>query len=227
MNESLRDVLRHHCLVEKTSDLDTGARGKAFENTLLKAFDLVGLTYQKHRASGAAWDFKATGGDWRKLVGDHEVNIKVAGARWMFGGTEFVAALPWDEIDDVEAFDKDKAAAKIRRILVRKKIPQLVFLKPKDKEIQAQIKQAVDVEDVVTLEDLLVKSNFKISKLGRNFSVRISVRDGRIGSIAVDKAGKVFMRSERPRKMGGSKMVGFRAPLDALKRVPVGSVKKP
>jgi hypothetical protein len=227
VNESLRAVLRHHCLVEKVSDLDTGARGKSFEVTLLKAFDLVGLEYTKNRASGAAWDFKATGGNWRKLVGEHEVNIKVAGARWMFGGTEFVKALPWDEIEDVEEFDKDKAAAKVRRILVRKKIPQLVFLKPKDKDVQAQIKQAVDVEDVTALEDLLVKSNFKISKLGRNFSVRVSVRDGKVGSIAVDKSGKVFMRSERPRKMGGSTMVGFRAPRDALKRVPVGSVKKP
>ena len=35
---------------------------------------------------------------------------------------------------------------------------------------------------------------------------------GRVSSVAIDSGGKVFMRSERPRELGGTMVVTFRTP---------------
>jgi hypothetical protein len=205
--------------------LDAGGRGKSFETKLLKAFDLTGLKYTRNRVTGSLWDIQPKGSGWERLVSHKNVNIKVAGARWMFGSAEFTKILPWDKIEDLEAFDKDKAAAKIKRILKKRGVHRALFLAPATKDIQARIIAAVDKEDVAALNDLLVKKNFKARKLSPGFSVRVSIKDNRIGSIAVDSEGKVFARSERPRNISGSKLVGFRAPRAALKRATATRVK--
>jgi hypothetical protein len=205
--------------------LDVGKRGKSFEATLLKAFDLVGLKYRTNRVTGGLWDVHPEGEGWERLVQNKDINIKVAGARWMFGAAEFTKILPWDEIKDLEAFDKDKAAAKVKKVIRRRGIHKALFLSPKTKDIEKQIDTAVQAKDVEALNKILIKKNFKLRKLGSKFEVRVSIKDNRIGSIAVDSGGKVFMRSERPRMVAGSKLVGFRAPRDALKRAKETKVK--
>jgi hypothetical protein len=207
------------------SALDSGGKGKKFERVLIRAFDLVGLGYDENRATGALWDVKTKGEGWKKLVSNKEVNIKIAGTRWMFGGAEFGRALPWDEIENVEAFDTDKAAAKVRKILLKRGVHKTVFLGPKTKDVEQDITKAVTTKDVEKLNTLLVKSNFKANHLGKGFTVRVSTKGNKIGSIAIEKAGKVWARSERPRQISGSMQVAFRSSSAGLKRVKQSGVK--
>ena len=58
-----------------------------------------------------------------------------------------------------------------------------------------------------------MKKNFELLKLGRHFDIRISTRENKIGSIAIlDSSGKVFIRSEKPRNIGGADLTAFRVP---------------
>ena len=65
-------------------------------------------------------------------------------------------------------------------------------------------------------ESLLTKKNFYAEKLGRTYDVRILTNTERVTSIALDRKAKVFMRSEKPRKLGGSITVTFRSPSPKL-----------
>lgn len=232
--QSIRSILRRQLLEAskpKVRDLegtklDPGNRGKKFEDLLLKAFDLVGLKYQKNRTTGAGWDFSPQGTGWRRLLSGKDINVKVAGAKWLFGSSEFTKVLPWDEIEDVDSFDQEKAALKVKGIIKKKGIHRIAFLRPKSKVIEQQIIDAVKAKNIQALEALLVKTNFRVSRLGTKFDVRVSVKDNKIGSIAVDKGGRVFMRSERPRKVAGSLFVGFRVPRASIKKGTGTSIKK-
>jgi len=206
--------------------LDSGGRGKKFEKVLIKAFDIVGLKYKENRATGALWDIQTVGSGWERLVSDKEVNIKVSGTRWMFGGAEFGRMLPWDEIEDIKTFDPEKAAKTVRRAILKRNVHTAVFLAPKTRDTETEIESAVVKNDKKALVNLLTKENFKVNRLGSSFGVRVSVRDGKIGSIVIEKEGKVWCRSERPREIAGSLQVAFRAPKDALKRVPKSNVKQ-
>ena len=204
-------------LFEAEDIVDTGKKGKEFENKFVEALKMVGLDFEINHYAGKMWDILPKGDGWLKLVSDKEVNIKVAGTKWMFASTELYKMLPWETLPD--NFDKDKAAAKVRRFLNKKGLAQTVYLKPKDKNIQTEIIKAVDNKDVETLDTLLVKKNFYIEKLGKGFTVRILTNSERVTSIAIDKGGKVFMRSEKPRKMKGSTVVTFRTPTAKLGKV--------
>ena len=202
-------------LEEKSIDIiDTGKKGKRFEHKLIKALEMVGLKFEANHYAGKMWDIKPTGKGWQKLIIDQPVNIKIATAKWMFGNSELYKMLPWDKLP--EDFDADKAAMKVKRFLNKQGISDIVYLKPKDKMIQQQISDAVDNEDIKKLNTLLVKNNFYMEKLGKNYNVRILKNDERVTSIAIDnKDGKVFMRTEKPRNMGagaGTTMVTFRTP---------------
>ena len=167
------------------------------------------------------WDIKTIGTGWQRIITDKQVNIKVAGTKWMFGTSELYKLLPWDKLPD--NFNADKAAAKVKRLLNKKGLSQIVYLKPKDKSIQTNIISAVDQKDVDKLEKLLVKKNFYIEKLGKSYKVRVLANKERVTSVAIDKGGKVFMRSEKPRSMQGTMMVTFRTPTVKLGK----AVQKP
>ena len=70
------------------------------------------------------------------------------------------------------------------------------------------------------------KKNFYIEKLGSGWDVRVLTRDNRVSSIAIDSGGKVFMRSEKPRKLGGTQMVTFRTPTHVPGKGTQGSILK-
>ena len=210
-------------LKEETIDtdeiVDTGKKGKEFENKLLKAFEMVGLDFEANHYAGRMWDVHPKGGDWSKLVTDKQVNIKVAGTKWMFADTTLYNMLPWEKLP--ENFNNEKAAAKVKQYLNKKGIADIVYLKPKDKTIQMAIIDAVNKKDIETLNNLLTKKNFLIEKLGNGYSVRVLSNDERVTSIAIDKDGKVFMRSEKPRLFKGSKtpVVTFRTPTAKIGKV--------
>jgi len=197
-------------MLEKVTDIHHGTEGLRFEDTLLRAFDMVGLSYDKNSAKGAGWDFRPKGAGWKPLIGEKDVNVKVSTAKWLFGTSDLVKALPWDGVPD--DFDFDKAALNVKKILIRRGVHELYFLKPISKEIQNKIAEAVSNRDGEELVKLLVKRNFKLEHLGRGFDVSISQRDGRIGSIAIKKGGKIFARSERPRERKRGTQVAFRMP---------------
>ncbi len=135
----------------------------------------------------------------------------------MFGSTYLAQILSWGE-ELPEDFDIEKHQQKVTRFINKIGIPSTVFLKPKNSEIEQQIIDAVKEEDVEKLNKIFVKKNFKAEKLTKQYDVRILTRDNKISSIAIDKAGKVFMRSEKPRKTGGSVLVAFRAPSAKLSK---------
>lgn len=200
---------------------DTGEAGKSFEKKFIQAFELVGLDFEVNRASGALWDIRPKGDGWSRMLSNQDVNIKVARTLWMFGTSELGNILPWDNIQD--NFDLEKSKKIIRDILKKKGVSSNVFLKPKDDSVQEAIIQAVDNEDVQALNKLLVKSNFYAEKLGNDYDIRILTKDNYITSIVIMKGGKPFIRSERPRKVGGSSgFVAFKA-ADAS----MGSSSKP
>lgn len=196
---------------------DWGMAGKKFEDMFATACRMVGLKFQKNTKTGRAWDFHPTGDGWERIISDKDVNIKVAGTKWMFGSVELTKILPWE--NKPEDFDAEKAAKKVKRIINKIGIADVVFLKPKGKDIQQKISNSVNNKDIETLEKLLVKKNFNAERLGRGYSVRVLTSKDRVTSIAVDKGGKVFMRSEKPRKVGGSMMVAFRTPTAKLSKI--------
>ena len=85
------------------------------------------------------------------------------------------------------------------------------------------------MEDVDELDALLRKENFAISQLGSDYGIRFVVSKNRIGSIAIDKDGRVFMRTERPRTFSKGKkhaITAFRTP-NSKPRYTITNVKKP
>ena len=196
---------------------DWGSAGRKFEDNFAAACKLVGLKFQKNSKTGRAWDLHPTGDGWERIVTDKDVNIKVAGTKWMFGSSELTKILPWD--NKPEDFDAEKAAKRVKRIINKIGIADVVFLKPKSKDIQQKITDGVNNKDTEALEKLLVKKNFNAEKLGRGYSVRVLVSKERVTSIAIDKGGKVFMRSEKPRKIGNSITVAFRTPTAKLGKI--------
>lgn len=203
---------------------DTGKKGKQFENYFNQALDMVGLKYISNSSTGAVWDIKSVGDDWKRIVNDTDINIKLSGTKWLFGSTYLTKLLPWDE-ELPEDFDKTKYENKVKRFLNKIDIPSTIFLKPKTKDIEQQIIDAVKDENIEQLDKIFVKKNFQAEKLTKQYDVRILTRDNKITSIAIDKGSKVFMRSEKPRKMGGSYIVAFRTPTAKLSKVDK-SVKK-
>jgi len=210
--------MRFHKFLNEAEDIvDTGKKGKEFETKLIKALEMVGLDFEVNHYAGKMWDILPKGDGWLRLVSDKEVNIKVAGTKWMFASTELYKMLPWEKLPD--KWDVDKATKKVRNFLNKKGIAQTVYLKPKDKTIQMAIIDAVDKKDKEKLDTLMVKKNFYIEKLGQGYGVRILTNGERVTSIAIDKDGKVFMRSEKPRKMKGSTVVTFRTPTAKLGKI--------
>jgi hypothetical protein len=196
---------------------DWGSVGKKFEDTFSAACKLVGLKFQKNTKTGKSWDIHPTGDGWERLYSEKDVNIKVAGTKWMFGSSDLTKILPWE--NKPEDFDVEKAAKKVKRVVNKLGIPDVVFLKPKDKDIQQKITDAVRAKDIEALDKLMVKKNFNAEKLGRGYTVRVLTNNERVTSIAIDKGGKVFMRSEKPRKIGGSMMVTFRTPTAKIGKI--------
>ncbi len=189
---------------------DSGAVGKLFEKIFIKALELVDLDYEKNSGTGRTWDIKPKGSGWDKFISGKPVNIKAARTVWMFASKELGAILPWNNIKG--QFDDKKVAAKVKRFLNKLGVNQVIYLKPKDQEIQSKLISAVRKSDTTELNNILKENNFLAEKLGKNYQVRILTKENRVSSITIDK-GQVFMRSERPRQMGGSEdVVAFRAP---------------
>jgi len=131
----------------------------------------------------------------------------------MFGNSDLVKILPWDTLPN--DFNPDKLAATVKRLLNKHGLKDVVYVKPKNKSIEQMIMNAVDENDIDKLKTLLIKDNFYIEKLGKNYQVRVLHNDERVTSVAVDKGGRVFMRTEKPRNMGagaGTTLVTFRTP---------------
>jgi hypothetical protein len=208
-------------LIEMANDPDDwGKVGRDFERVFTRACELLGLRYEKNSFTGRIWDMKPVGPGWERILLDKDVNIKAGGTKWMFSSSEIYKELPWDD-DKPEDFDTEVAAQKVKKILRKFGIDKTVFLKPANKDIQNDIYNAVKNEDIETLEDIFTSKNFYAEKLGTDYSVRVIANDTRVTSVAIDKGGKVFMRSEKPRKlgMGGTITVTFRTPTPKIGRV--------
>ena len=212
----MRRLIEQHLFEIKDTE-DQGLGGKQFEQTLVKAFRLVGMKLKANVASGPGWDIHTMGDDWLKMISDKNVNIKVYGTKWMLSSAELYKILPWDD-DLTDDFDREKAEKKIRKIFSQKGVSQIYFLKPKSKDVQERIIAATAEEDVDELKKLLIKKNFLFEKLGRGYGVRILDNGKRVTSIAITKGGKVFMRSEKPRQLGGSMTVTFKTPTPKISK---------
>ena len=213
----MRELIeRLEFLAEIKDTDDQGFGGKQFEKTLIKAFKLIGLKFVVNAVSGPGWDIHTTGEKWLRLISEKNVNIKVYGTKWMFSSSELYKILPWEKLP--EDFDKAKYEKKIRRVFSKKGVSQIYFLKPKNKEIQERIINATNEKDVAELEKIIVKKNFRFEKIGQNYNINILDNGERITSIAIVKDGKVFMRSEKPRQLGGVMTVTFRSPTPKISK---------
>lgn len=199
-------------LIEKLQHIsDTGKRGKQFENYFKEALDMVGLNYISNSSSGSIWDIKSIGDQWKKIVNKTNINIKLSSTKWLFGSTYLSNILPWNE-ELPEDFNKDKYKKMVKEFFNNIGVPSTVFLKPKNSDIEKKIIDAVKNEDTEELQKLFIKKNFKAEKLTKSYNVRILTKKNKITSVVIDKGDRVFMRSEKPRKMGGSYMVTFKSP---------------
>lgn len=217
-------------LDEKTID-DWGSVGKKFEAKMVRALKVAGLDFEENRYAGSGWDIKPKGKGWTSKLSGKEVNIKQAKTKWMFGSSELYKMLPWDGFKG--KFNAEKAAEKVKQFLKKKGIDKIVYLKPNSPDIQTKIKNIADIsvenKKEKEAKDVLSKKNFYIEKLSGAWSVRVLTRDegkngGRVSSIAIDSGGKVFMRSEKPRTLGGTMMVTFRTPTHVPGKGTQGSV---
>ncbi len=135
----------------------------------------------------------------------------------MFASKKLGEMLPWKGFKE---FDDIKAASKVKRFLNKLGINQVIYLKPKDQESQNKLISAVSKSNTIELNNILTKNNFYAEKLGKNYQVRVLTKDDRVSSIVIDKGGHVFMRSERPREMGGSSgVVAFRTPSEKIGKI--------
>lgn len=197
--------------VKDTSDF--GKMGRKFEHVFMDACMMVGLDFHKNGFKGRVWDIHPVGKGWEKILSDENVNIKTGGTKWMFSSSELYKMLPWEK--KPKDFDEKKAAAQVKRLLNKLGVANTVFLKPKSGKIQTAISNAVRDGDKKKLEELMVKKNFYAEKLGKGYNVRVLSDKERVTSIAIDKGGHVFMRSEKPRAIGagqGTVTVTFRTP---------------
>lgn len=201
-------------IIEKVTDtddlpsFDSGGVGKKFEDILLFAFGLIGLKFEKNSKGGKGWDFKPIGDQWLKIINNKNINVKIANTKWLFGSAVFGKIIDWDNFGDD---DLERAKKEVKKAFSKNGINRILFLRPKTSDIQSDIISATKKNDVIKLKELLQKKNFSIKKLGNSYEVKISVTNKKVSSIVILKDGKVFMRSERPRKVGGSKnFVGFR-----------------
>lgn len=213
--------MRLQLFLEMANDTDDwGKAGRDFERVFTRACDLLGLKYEKNSFTGRIWDITPIGPGWERILTDKDVNIKAGGTKWMFSSSEIYKELPWDD-DKPDDFDVEIAAQKVKKILRKFGIDKTVFLKPSSKDIQNDIYNAVKNEDIEVLDDIFASKNFYAEKLGNDYSVRVIVNDTRVTSIAIDKGGKVFMRSEKPRKLGagGTVTVTFRTPTPKIGKV--------
>jgi hypothetical protein len=214
---NLRQLIEERQRLQEIKDIeDSGLGGKKFEQVFVKALRLAGMKFKENVVSGPGWDIHTQGEEWLKLIADKNVNIKVHGTKWMLSSSELYKSLPWDKLP--EDYDPEKYIKKVRSVFSKKGVAQIYFLKPRSAEIQQEIGDAVSKKDVEKIKELLVKKNFLFEKLGQGYGVRILDNGERITSIAITKGGKVFMRSEKPRKMGGSVTVTFRAPTPKISK---------
>jgi len=192
---------------------DFGKMGRKFESVFSEACKIVGLDFHRNGFKGRIWDIHPVGKGWEKILSDENVNIKTGGTKWMFSSSELYQMLPWEK--KPKSFDEKKAATQVKRLLNKLGVAETVFLKPKNGKIQSQITEAVRDGNIKKLEELMVKKNFYAEKLGKGYGVRVLTNEERVTSIAIDKGGKVFMRSEKPRAIGAGKgtvTVTFRTP---------------
>jgi hypothetical protein len=215
-------------LTEKSKDLDAGKQGKKFERVLGDALKMVGLDFDENASTGAIWDIKPKGQGWDRLISNKEVNIKLSRAKWMVGFSELYKMLPWDELPKNwdKGKDNEKYAKKVKRFFNKKGLNATAFLKAIDGDIEKQIIDATKKQDVATLKKLFTKKNFQVQGLGRNYDVRVLDNGERVTSVAVDKGGKVFMRSEKPRAISGTTMVTFRTPTPKLPGAAIRQIKE-
>lgn len=213
---------------EKTIE-DWGKTGKKFEHKMVRALELAGLDFEENRYSGSVWDVKPKGQGWSSKLSGKEVNIKQAKTKWMFGSSELYKMLPWDGFEG--EFDTDKAASQVKRWLKKKGIDKVIYLKPNSPEVQDKIRNIADDISTVNVDKkeaeaqkLFKEKGFYIEKLAGAWNVRVLTRDNRVSSIAIDSGGKVFMRSEKPRKLGGTMMVTFRTPTHVPGKGTQGSI---
>jgi len=221
-------------LDEKTVE-DWGKNGKKFETKMVRALKVAGLDFEENRYAGSGWDIKPKGKGWTGVLSGKEVNIKQARTKWMFGSSELYKMLPWDGFKG--KFDTEKAANKVKKFLKKKGLDKVIYLKPNSPEIQSKIRDIADEISVINKDkkekeakEVLSKKNFYIEKLDGSWRVRVLTKDtedgGRVSSIAIDSGGKVFMRSEKPRMLGGTLMVTFRTPTHVPGKGTQGSVMK-
>ncbi len=204
-------------LFEAVDTDDVGYEGKKFEDLFLKAFELLDLKYILSSGRRVIWDYRPIGDEWNRLISGKDVNIKISGTKWLFGTAELGNMVPYEEgfKDENEITKIEK---QIKKWIKSKEIHKTYYLKPNTSDVQKQIIAAVKSEDIEKLDKLITKKNFKFEKLGNNFDVEISTNKNlSVKSIKILKGGKTFMRSEKPRKVGGSKnFVAFKSPSSKL-----------
>jgi len=201
--------LREFLLELKDTD-DSGARGKSFENVFSQALTLLGVDFDSNLQSGPGWDIRTKGEKWLGFLSQKKVNIKVYGTKWMVSSSKLEKDVPWSGLP--AGYSREETEKKVRRILNTGGLPDIFFLKPKDAGVQEKIVSATKLKDIVALQKLFVKKNFMITRLGRKYGLKVLDNGERVTSIAILKDGKVFMRSEKPRKTGRSSVVAFRTP---------------
>lgn len=203
--------------VQLPEQRDSGRLGKVFETAFLRACDLLGLQYDSVPGANALYDLRTKGKGWTRIAKGKRTNLKVARTKWMFASAELAAKLPWDEAAWLRwekqhgPFDPGAAAKMVKDFLVRKGLRQVNWLRPRTDAIVNQIIEAAFNDDVETLERVFVRKNFE-SFMFKEFRVQVSIHSdrNRVGSISLRMNGRTVARSERPRIMGGSLMVGFR-----------------
>jgi 8-oxo-dGTP pyrophosphatase MutT (NUDIX family)/GNAT superfamily N-acetyltransferase len=162
--------------------IDTGGRGKAFEEAFLKALDLLGLQYENSAGGQSAmgYDLRPVGLGWHKLIRDRKTNVKVHSTRWLFSDRsvyqEMIAAsvLVREKVLTPEQADKRVERA-VRQVFSQKGMPDIAFFKPKDATVQRDIVAASQSKDTEKLKKLLTARNFSTRRLGRGYEVIVKI----------------------------------------------------
>jgi hypothetical protein len=201
--------------LEEKAGVDSGAKGKAFEAWMLKAFDLLGMQYRKNAEAGPLWDLSPVGPGWSRLVRNQRVNLKVSRTKWAFSDRQLVDMLPWATGSMGPEHDLIAAAEQVRDYLNARGLDNVVWLRPKDQGTEDALLKAVRSKDVAALDTLMRGPNFR-STTFKGYTVRVTRHrkdPTRIGSVALQIGGRVAVRSELPRNWGsatGAHRVGFR-----------------
>ena len=181
-----------------------GDRGIEVERAFVEVSNRIGLSSVVSPPSGKMWDIQVQSGPWNRYLFGKPINIKNYKGKFLFWSAEVAHSLPWDGGSLPVKYNTHKAEIEIYQLIQKKRLPEIVFLKPSSLEAEDKLlKLATPGVDLLEIAYFFQdKKNWLTHMLGPRFGIHINLneKEKRVSSVViVQPSGVVFGMSEKPR----------------------------